>query len=143
MAFYNRIGSLMRGSFSQNVVSSGNVTGSSMFNTIRCMSSKLFIGGLSYQTDDHSLKEAFSGFGDVIEARVVNDRETGRSRGFGFVNYSSDDSANDAMKAMDGQELNGRNIRVSLANERPPRTGGFGGGGGYNRNFGDAGNDRY
>ncbi|KAI7728471.1 hypothetical protein M8C21_027757, partial [Ambrosia artemisiifolia] len=102
MAFYNKIGSLMRQSISQNCVSNGQVTGPSMFNAVRCMSSKLFIGGLSYQTDDHSLKEAFSGFGDVTEARVVTDRESGRSRGFGFVNYTSDDSAIEAMKAMDG-----------------------------------------
>ncbi|KAJ9541610.1 hypothetical protein OSB04_028116 [Centaurea solstitialis] len=136
MAFYNRIGSLMRQSISQTTVSNGHVAAPSMFNAFRCMSSKLFVGGLSYQTDDHSLKEAFSGFGDVIEARVITDRESGRSRGFGFVNYTSDDCAQEAMKAMDGQELNGRSIRVSLATERAPRTGGYSGGGGY-------GNDRY
>ncbi|KAJ0941656.1 putative RNA recognition motif domain, nucleotide-binding alpha-beta plait domain superfamily [Helianthus annuus] len=132
MAFYNRIGSLMKQSISQNTVSNGQVTGPSMFNAIRCMSSKLFVGGLSYQTDDYSLKEAFSGFGEVVEARVITDRESGRSRGFGFVNYTSEDSASDAMKAMDGQELNGRSIRVSLATERAPRTDGFNRGG-YNR----------
>ncbi|KVI08264.1 Nucleotide-binding, alpha-beta plait [Cynara cardunculus var. scolymus] len=143
----------MRQSISQTTVSNGNAKGPSMFNAFRCMSSKLFVGGLSYQTDDHSLKEAFSGFGDVVEgnlyiifiygiqvcrmSRVITDRESGRSRGFGFVNYTSDDSAKEAMTAMDGQELNGRSIRVSLATERAPRTGGFsGGGGGY-------GNDRY
>ncbi|XP_071709377.1 glycine-rich RNA-binding protein 4, mitochondrial-like [Rutidosis leptorrhynchoides] len=139
MAFYNKIGSLMRQNISQNSVSNGNVTGLSMFNAIRCMSSKLFIGGLSYQTDDHSLKEAFSGFGDVVEARVIIDRDSGRSRGFGFVSYSSEDSAKEAMTAMDGQELNGRSVRVSLATERAPRTGG------YNRSYGgdDGGNDRF
>lgn len=104
-----------------------------MFNAFRCMSSKLFVGGLSYQTDDHSLKEAFSGFGDVVEARVITDRESGRSRGFGFVNYTSEESAKEALTAMDGQELNGRSIRVSLATERPPRTSGFSGGGGNDR----------
>ncbi|KAI3706245.1 hypothetical protein L6452_23856 [Arctium lappa] len=138
MAFYNRIGSLVRQTITQNNVSNGQVTGPSMFNAIRCMSSKLFIGGLSYQTDEHSLKEAFSGFGDVVEARVITDRESGRSRGFGFVSYTSDESAKEAMTSMDGQELNGRSIRVSLATERAPRTGGFGGGG-YNR----SGNDQY
>ncbi|KAJ0953332.1 putative RNA recognition motif domain, nucleotide-binding alpha-beta plait domain superfamily [Helianthus annuus] len=140
MAFYNRIGSLMKQSISQNTVSNGQVSGPSMFNAIRCMSSKLFVGGLSYQTDDYSLKEAFSGFGEVVEARVITDRESGRSRGFGFVNYTSEDSASDAMKAMDGQELNGRSIRVSLATERAPRTDGFNRGG-YNR--GEARNDQY
>jgi len=143
MAFYNRIGSLIRQSISQTAVSNGNVTGPSMYNAIRCMSSKLFVGGLSYQTDDHSLKEAFSGFGDVVEARVITDRESGRSRGFGFVSYSSEDCANEAMKAMDGQDLNGRSVRVSLATERAPRTGGFGGGGGRSFGDNDRGNDRY
>ncbi|PWA83575.1 glycine-rich RNA-binding protein 4 [Artemisia annua] len=118
MAFYNKIGSLMRQNVSKTVVSNGQP---SMFNAIRCMSSKLFVGGLSYQTDDHNLKEAFSSFGEVTEARVITDRESGRSRGFGFVNYDTNESANEAMKAMDGQELNGRSIRVSLATERPPR----------------------
>ncbi|KAK9078966.1 hypothetical protein SSX86_000635 [Deinandra increscens subsp. villosa] len=136
MAFYSKIGSLVKQSIS--VTNGGSFSAA----TIRCMSSKLFIGGLSYQTDEHSLKEAFSGFGDVTEARVITDRETGRSRGFGFVSYTSDDSASEAMTAMDGQELNGRSIRVSLATERAPRP--SGGGGGYNRNFGgDGGNDRY
>ncbi len=109
-----------------------------MLNAVRCMSSKLFVGGLSFETDDQSLKNAFSGFGEVTEARVITDRDSGRSRGFGFVNYSSDESAKEAMSAMDGQELNGRNIRVSYANDRPPRGGG---GGDYNRNFG--GNSGY
>lgn len=116
----------MKQSLSQNSVS--------MLNAVRCMSSKLFVGGLSFQTDDQSLKEAFSGFGEVTEARVITDRDSGRSRGFGFVNYSSDESAKEALSAMDGQELNGRNIRVSLANERPR-----GGGGDYNRNYGGNG----
>ncbi|GJR06239.1 RNA-binding glycine-rich protein [Tanacetum coccineum] len=75
----------------------------SMFNAIRCMSSKIFVGGLSYQTDDHSLKEAFSSFGEVTDARVITDRESGRCRGFGFVNFNTDESANEAMKSMDGQ----------------------------------------
>ena len=105
---------------------------SSMMNAIRCMSStKLFVGGLSFGTDDGSLKDAFSGFGEVVEARVIIDRNTGRSRGFGFVNFTDEESANSALSAMDGQDLNGRNIRVSVANDRPqtPRYGG--GGGGY------------
>ncbi|KAJ8774376.1 hypothetical protein K2173_011625 [Erythroxylum novogranatense] len=116
MAFYNKLGSLVRHSFSQN----GKPPMSSMLNSIRCMSSsKLFIGGLSFGTDDQSLKDAFSSFGDVVDARVILDRDTGRSRGFGFVSFTSSESANSAMSAMDGQELHGRNIRVSYANERP------------------------
>ncbi|EEF39662.1 glycine-rich RNA-binding protein 2, mitochondrial [Ricinus communis] len=121
MAFCNKIGSLVRQSVAQN----GKVPVSSMLNSIRCMSSsKLFIGGLSYGTNDDSLKDAFSGFGDVVTARVITDRDTGRSRGFGFVDFSSVDSASSALSAMDGQELHGRNIRVSYATERAPRPGG-------------------
>ncbi|KAI6693972.1 hypothetical protein NL676_021682 [Syzygium grande] len=75
---------------------------------------KLFVGGLSYGTDDHSLKDAFSSFGEVVEARVITDRDSGRSRGFGFVNFSSDESASSALSAMDGQELHGRSIRAEM-----------------------------
>ncbi|PWA80727.1 glycine-rich RNA-binding protein 2 [Artemisia annua] len=107
MALYNKIGSLMRQSISQTTVSNGHMTGPSMYNAFRCMSSKLFVGGLSYQTDDYQLKEAFSGFGEVVEARVITDRESGRSRGFGFVSYNTEDCAKEAMNAMDGQDLNG------------------------------------
>ncbi|KAK4483339.1 hypothetical protein RD792_010525, partial [Penstemon davidsonii] len=126
MAFYNKVGSLLK----QNISASGALSGhSSMFNAFRCMSTKLFVGGLSWGTDDQSLRDAFGSFGDVVDARVITDRDTGRSRGFGFVNFSSDEAANSAL-SMDGQELNGRNIRVSVAQERAPRSN-FGGGGGY------------
>ncbi|KNA07020.1 hypothetical protein SOVF_175740 [Spinacia oleracea] len=126
MAFCNRIGSMLSQSISQN-------SGSSMMNAIRCMSSKLFIGGLSFSTDDNSLKNAFTSFGEVVDARVIIDRNTGRSRGFGFVNFADDEAANSAMSSMDGQDLDGRAIRVSVATERqPPSSGGYGGrGGGY------------
>ncbi|XP_051127544.1 glycine-rich RNA-binding protein 4, mitochondrial-like [Andrographis paniculata] len=127
MAFYNKVGALLK----QSISASGAMNGQpSMFNAMRCMSTKLFIGGLSYGTDDHSLRDAFTCFGDVVEARVVTDRDSGRSRGFGFVNFSSDESASSALSAMDGQQLNGRNIRVSYAQERVPRSS-YGGGGGY------------
>lgn len=128
MAFTGKFGGLFRQTMLQNTVSTGQVPMTSMFNAIRCMSSKLFVGGLAYGTDDNNLKEAFSEFGDVTEARVIVDRETGRSRGFGFVNFTSEESAEGARKAMDGQELQGRNIRVSVANDRPSYGGGGGGG---------------
>ncbi|KAG5531395.1 hypothetical protein RHGRI_026125 [Rhododendron griersonianum] len=138
MAFSSRLGSIMRQTISQNSASSGQVPIASMLKAIRFMSSnKLFIGGLSYGTDDQSLKDAFSQFGDVVDARVITDRETGRSRGFGFVNYVEGESASSALSAMDGQvrtnlELNGRNIRVSYATERAaaPR-GSYNDGGSY------------
>ncbi|KAF8402149.1 hypothetical protein HHK36_013101 [Tetracentron sinense] len=102
MAFCSRFGSLIRQSLSQNNALIGQVPMTSTLNAIRCMSSKLFVGGLSYGTDDQSLKDAFSSFGDVTEARVISDRETGRSRGFGFVSFTCDESASSAL-SMDGQ----------------------------------------
>lgn len=118
----------------------------SMLNAIRHMSSsKLFIGGLSYGTDDQSLNDAFSAFGEVVEARVITDRDTGRSRGFGFVNFTSEESASSAVSSMDGQELNGRNIRVSYATDRSQGGGGGGFSGGYRRDtgFGGRGTDGF
>ncbi|KAK1575910.1 hypothetical protein Q3G72_009450 [Acer saccharum] len=104
----------------------------SMLNSARNMSAKLFVGGISYTTDDHSLKEAFSSFGEVVDAKVISDRDTGRSRGFGFVNFSSKDSTQTAMSAMDAHELNGRSIHVNFANERSSGLRSYGGGdGGY------------
>ncbi|MGV7428855.1 RNA recognition motif domain-containing protein, partial [Mycobacterium kansasii] len=70
--------------------------------------SKVFIGGLSYDTDDNSLREAFNKYGEVTDARVIVDRETGRSRGFGFVTYTSPEEASSAIQALDGQDLHGR-----------------------------------
>lgn len=105
------------------------------------MSNKLFVGGLSWDTNDHSLHTAFSAFGDVTEAKVISDRETGRSRGFGFVTFASADDAQAAIGQLDGSDLDGRTIRVNLAENKPrggggggPRGGGprgGGGGGGY------------
>jgi len=93
------------------------------------MSNKLFVGGLSWDTTDPSLRQAFEGFGTVTEAKVITDRETGRSRGFGFVTFAENSSAKEAMTAMDGQSLDGRSIRVNEAHDR--RSGGGGGRGGY------------
>ncbi|MGC6514693.1 MAG: RNA recognition motif domain-containing protein [Myxococcota bacterium] len=90
------------------------------------MSKKLFVGGLAWATDDASFFDAFSQFGEVSEAKVILDRETGRSRGFGFVTFADAEAADEAIKAMDGAELDGRTIRVNEAQER--RGGGGGGG---------------
>ncbi|KAG6422993.1 hypothetical protein SASPL_113376 [Salvia splendens] len=137
MACFNKVGTMLRQSISASSALSGQP---SMFNAIRLMSTNLFIGGLSYQTDDQSLRDAFSSFGEVDSVRIIVDRETGRSRGFGFVNFTCEEAANSAISAMDGQELNGRNIRVSQATERPPRSNYGGGGGGYGgNNFGRGG----
>ena len=83
------------------------------------MSKKLFVGGLSWNTDDRGLQEAFEAFGTVLEAKVITDRDSGRSRGFGFVTLEDASAAQTAMEEMDGATLDGRAIRVNEANERP------------------------
>ena len=93
---------------------------------------KLYVGSLSWGTDDHSLRNTFETFGEVEEARVIVDRESGRSRGFGFVTFVSEDDANNAISEMDGKELDGRVIVVNIARERTPRPRGGGNGGGGN-----------
>ncbi len=93
------------------------------------MSNKLFVGGLSWDTDDTGLRDAFQPFGDVREAKVITDRDTGRSRGFGFVTYSNDSEAGAAIEAMNGAMLDGRSLRVAAAPVRGGRRGGGGGGG--------------
>lgn len=82
------------------------------------MGSKLFVGGLAWATTTNTLRDAFDEFGEVEDAIVVTDRETGRSRGFGFVTFSSDDEATAAMDAMNGQEIDGRAVRVDKAQEK-------------------------
>jgi len=93
--------------------------------------SKLFIGGLAWHTDDTALRAKFEEFGQVEEAVVVKDRDTGRSRGFGFVRYASDAEADDAMQNMNNIEFDGRTIRVDKASDRAGGGGGGGGRGGY------------
>ena len=91
------------------------------------MPKKLFVGGLSWGTHDDSLRQAFEAYGAVSDAKVILDRDTGRSRGFGFVTFDEDSEADAAMQAMDGAQLDGRTIRVNEARERQPRGGGGGG----------------
>jgi RNA recognition motif-containing protein len=101
------------------------------------MSKKLFVGSLSWNTDDRGLREAFAAHGEVSEAVVISDRDTGRSRGFGFVTFEDDDAADKAVAALNGTELDGRTIRVDVAQAKERnRGGGGGGGGGYNRRGG-------
>jgi cold-inducible RNA-binding protein len=99
------------------------------------MSSKLFVGGLAWATTESTLTDHFSAFGDVVEAKVITDRDTGRSRGFGFVTYGDPESASKAVEGLNGSELDGRPIRVDIATERK----GGGGGGGGNRGGGGGG----
>ncbi|MGB5812585.1 MAG: RNA-binding protein [Polyangiales bacterium] len=83
------------------------------------MSKKLFVGGLSWNTDSSQLQEAFEACGAVAEAKVITDRESGRSRGFGFVTYEDEQSAQRAVEELNGSTLDGRTIRVDAANDRP------------------------
>ena len=99
------------------------------------MSTKLFVGGLSWDTSDDGLRNAFEEYGQVVEAKVITDRDTGRSRGFGFVTMGNESEAQNAMREMDGVTLDGRSIRVNEANDRGPRGGGGGGGGGGRRRY--------
>ncbi|MGE0791134.1 MAG: RNA recognition motif domain-containing protein [Sandaracinaceae bacterium] len=91
------------------------------------MSKKLFVGGLAWATTDENLHQAFAAYGEVLEAKVITDRETGRSRGFGFVTFADGKAADEAVANMDGAELDGRTINVDEARERAPRAGGGGG----------------
>ncbi len=100
------------------------------------MAKKLFVGGLSWGTTDEGLREAFGRFGEVTEARVLLDRDTGRSRGFGFVSFNDDAAAQNAIDQMNGASLDGRSIRVNEAEDRGPRGGGGGGGFGGGRGGG-------
>lgn len=94
------------------------------------MGNKLYVGNLAYSVRDESLHQAFSQFGTVLSAKVMMDRETGRSKGFGFVEMSNDTEAQAAINGMNGQALEGRAIVVNEARPREERPGGFGGGGG-------------
>lgn len=99
--------------------------------------SKLFIGGLAWHTTDDTLRQGFEKYGKIEEAIVVKDRDTNRSRGFGFVKFATDGEADTAMSAMNNQEFDGRVIRVDKASNTGSRPdGGFHGRGGYNRSEG-------
>lgn len=95
--------------------------------------SRLYIGGLNYRTENDGLRQGFSRFGNVVDAIVVRDRESGRSRGFGFVTFEKDEEAQAAIEQMNNTEFEGRRISVARASERTggsgsPREGGFRGG---------------
>jgi RNA recognition motif-containing protein len=117
------------------------------------MAAKLYVGNLPYSATEDGLKSHFSSAGSVASVKIIIDRETGRSKGFGFVEMDSDDGAQSAVSQLDGQEYEGRSLRVSEAKPQPERDsrggggggfgggrsgGGFGGGGG-NRGGGDRG----
>jgi len=104
----------------------------------------VFVGGLSWNTDDNSLSNTFSKFGTLESTRVVLDRNTGRSKGFGFVTFSTKEEANEAVSKMNGAELDGRTIRCDYATERSEGGGGGGGRGNpYDRPRRDSGRGGY
>ena len=106
------------------------------------MGNKLYVGNLPYSVRDNDLEQAFSAFGAVTSAKVMMERDTGRSKGFGFVEMGSDAEAQAAINGMNGQPLGGRSIVVNEARPmeaRPPRSGGGGGGGGYGGGGGGGG----
>ncbi|MFZ9297718.1 MAG: RNA recognition motif domain-containing protein [Hylemonella sp.] len=94
------------------------------------MSSKLYVGNLSYSIRDNDLQQKFSEFGGVQSAKVMMDRDSGRSKGFGFVEMSSPAEAEAAIRGMNGQSVDGRDMVVNIARPMEPRTGGGGFGGG-------------
>ncbi len=103
------------------------------------MGTKLYVGNLPYSIDKSRLEEMFADFGNVTSAQVIMDRETGRSKGFGFVEMGSDQEAQAAISGLNGKGLEGRNLTVNEARPQEPRSGGFGGGGGGRRGPGGGG----
>ena len=102
-------------------------------------SKKLYVGGLPYSVSDRQLEELFSAHGTVESARVITDRMTGRSKGFGFVEMSSQSEAEEAIEKLNSTDMEGRSITVNEAKPREPRSGGPGGGGGGRGGYGGGG----
>ena len=94
------------------------------------MGNKLYVGNLPYSYRDSDMEQAFAQFGTVTSAKVMMERDTGRSKGFGFVEMGSDQEAQAAISALNGKSFDGRNLTVNEARPQEPRSGGFGGGGG-------------
>ena len=110
------------------------------------MAKKLFVGGLSWDTTDDGLRQAFASHGEITEAKVITDRNTGRSRGFGFVTFAQDDDVKTVIFKMDGTSLDGKTVKVNEAQEKSPRGGGRSGGGRSGGGFGggrDSGRNRW
>jgi RNA recognition motif-containing protein len=103
----------------------------------------IYVSNLSFNTNDAELNELFSAYGSVSSAKVIMDRESGRSRGFGFVEMSNDDEAKTAMSGLNNKEVEGRAMSVSVAKEREERSSGGGSRGGYSNNRGGGGGNRW
>jgi RNA recognition motif-containing protein len=109
------------------------------------MENRLYVGNLSYSTRDDSLQQSFAAFGHVVSAKVMMERDSGRSKGFGFVEMGSPAEAQAAIAGLSGKEVDGRALTVNLARPMEPRGGGYGGGGGDRRGGGGGygGGNRY
>jgi cold-inducible RNA-binding protein len=110
------------------------------------MGNKLYVGNLPYSYRDSDMEQAFSQYGTVSSAKVMMERDTGRSKGFGFVEMSTDAEAKAAIEGMNGQQIGGRGLVVNEARpmeSRPPRSGGFGGGSGGGGGYGGGGGGGY
>ena len=107
------------------------------------LSKKLYVGNLPFSATEADIRELFEAHGSIESINVITDRETGRPRGFAFVEMSDGESATKAMEALDGRDLGGRNLKVNEAKERPARGGGGGGGGGGGYGGGGGGRGRY
>jgi RNA recognition motif-containing protein len=101
------------------------------------MSQKIYVGNLNYGTTEDALTSAFSQYGEVLSAVIIKDRYTEQSKGFGFVEMADADAANAAIATLNGKEIDGRRVRINVAEDKPrsprPRGNGFGGGGGNRR----------
>lgn len=100
---------------------------------------KLYVGNLSYATAEDQLRDIFGDFGEIASVAVITDRETGRSKGFGFVEFVNEDDAKAAIAEMDGKEIDGRALKVNEARPRTDRPRGGGGGGGFRGGGGGGG----
>ena len=103
----------------------------------------IYVSNLSFAVQDEDLRGFFAEYGEVSSAKVIMDRESGRSRGFGFVEMPSNDEGKDAMLGLNNKEVEGRAMSVSVAKEREERTGGGGSRGGYSNNRGGGGGNRW
>lgn len=103
------------------------------------MNNKLYVGNLAYSVRDSDLEQQFAEFGSVSSAKVMMERDTGRSKGFGFVEMSSAEEAQAAIDGLNGTQMGGRALTVNVARPMEPRSGGFGGGGGGGRSGGGYG----
>ncbi len=106
------------------------------------MGKKIYVGNLPFSATQDSLSELFGQFGAVTSTKIITDRDTGRSKGFGFVEMSDASEADAAIEKLHGTDMGGRNLTVNEAKPMEPRTGGFGGGGGRGGDRGDRGGDR-